>query len=215
MATRDTYTTQTWEDLPSETTPVSAERLGHIEDGIKTAMDNRALKGIYDDTGANIGTQNNIDSAGQYVIAGNGNNLQNGTGILVSGANNHIAGGNHACFGYENELSGANNFSSGAYNNVGDANASALGLGLIAKSTQHVTGKFNIEDTECKFIEIVGNGNGNNYRSNAYTLDLDGNAEYAGTVKSSGLILTDTETGTKYKLQVANGALSITEAGEV
>ena len=44
MATRDTYTKQTWENLPSEETPLSAERLAHIEHGIKDAADKRALK---------------------------------------------------------------------------------------------------------------------------------------------------------------------------
>ncbi len=52
---RDTYEKQTWENLPSETTPVNAERLTHIEDGIKTAMDNRALKEIYDDYSISVG----------------------------------------------------------------------------------------------------------------------------------------------------------------
>lgn len=31
------YTKQTWTDLPSETTPINAERLNHIEQGIYDA----------------------------------------------------------------------------------------------------------------------------------------------------------------------------------
>lgn len=50
MATRDTYTQQEWKNLPSEETPVSAERLAHIEQGIKDSSDNRSLKDIYNDT---------------------------------------------------------------------------------------------------------------------------------------------------------------------
>ncbi len=50
MATRDTYTKQEWKNLPSEETPVSAERLAHIEQGIKDSSDNRSLKEIYNDT---------------------------------------------------------------------------------------------------------------------------------------------------------------------
>lgn len=49
MATRDTYTKQIWENLPAKNTPLKSERLLHIEQGIKDASDNRALKEIYDD----------------------------------------------------------------------------------------------------------------------------------------------------------------------
>lgn len=52
---RELYEKQTWENLPSETTPLSAERLTHIEDGIKSAHDNRALKEIYNDDSINLG----------------------------------------------------------------------------------------------------------------------------------------------------------------
>jgi hypothetical protein len=32
-----TYTKQTWADSPATTTPISAARLGHVEDGIEAA----------------------------------------------------------------------------------------------------------------------------------------------------------------------------------
>lgn len=51
---RQTYQPQKWENLPSETTPVSAERLTHIEQGVTSAMDDRALKEIYDDDKINL-----------------------------------------------------------------------------------------------------------------------------------------------------------------
>ena len=52
---------------------------------------------------------------------------------------------------------------------------------------QHVQGRFNIEDTEGKYAHIVGNGVEFNSemkeeRSNAHTLDWDGNAWFAGNV---------------------------------
>lgn len=56
------------------------------------------------------------------------------------------------------------------------------GYNTIAKSDyQHVQGKFNIEDTEKKYAHIVGNGTSTK-RSNAHTLDWDGNAYFAGNV---------------------------------
>ena len=56
MATRDTYTKvhEKWEDQPSENTPIKAAGLEHIEQGIKEAKDNRALKEIYGDNGINL-----------------------------------------------------------------------------------------------------------------------------------------------------------------
>ena len=70
---------------------------------------------------------------------------------------------------------------------------------------QHVTGRYNVIDESPidtshgngarKYLNIVGNGTTENSRSNAYTLDWDGNAWYQGKVESaSGVLkLGDTE----------------------
>lgn len=69
------------------------------------------------------------------------------------------------------------------------------GLGTIAVGrAQSVRGSYN--KSSGKYLDIVGNGcvddNGKTVRSNAYTLDWDGNAEFAGTVKAKGVDLVDT-----------------------
>lgn len=53
---------------------------------------------------------------------------------------------------------------------------------------QHIQGKYNIHDAENLYADIVGNGTANTDegRSNAYTLDWNGNATYAGTISSAG-----------------------------
>jgi hypothetical protein len=51
-----------------------------------------------------------------------------------------------------------------------------------AAEYSHVQGKYNIEDTKNKYAHIVGNGTAETSRSNAHTLDWDGNAYYAGNV---------------------------------
>ena len=62
----------------------------------------------------------------------------------------------------------------------------AEGYGTIAKSSnQHVQGKYNIEDTSSLYAHIVGNGSASD-RSNAYTLDWDGNAWFAGNIYLGG-----------------------------
>ena len=56
----------------------------------------------------------------------------------------------------------------------------AEGNNTIARgNSQHVEGKFNIEDNENKYAHIVGNGSSGN-RSNAHTVDWQGNAWYSG-----------------------------------
>lgn len=52
----------------------------------------------------------------------------------------------------------------------------AEGCGTIAAGkAQHVEGKFNIEDTENKFVHIIGNGTAEDDRSNAFAIDWNGN----------------------------------------
>ena len=56
---------------------------------------------------------------------------------------------------------------------------------IAAGGAQHVEGVANIEDTESKYIHIAGNGDFDN-RSNAYTLDWDGNGWFSGNVYVGG-----------------------------
>ena len=57
---------------------------------------------------------------------------------------------------------------------------------IAAGSAQHVEGVANIEDAEGTYIHIAGNGTSPTDRSNAHTLDWDGNAEFAGDVVANG-----------------------------
>lgn len=52
---------------------------------------------------------------------------------------------------------------------------------IAASRAQHVGGKFNIQDSSNVYAEIIGNGTDNNTRSNARTLDWDGNESISGT----------------------------------
>lgn len=98
-----------------------------------------------------------------------------------SGAHAEGAGG---------EASGMNSHVEGAGCKARGSNSHAEGSGTIAEGAyQHVQGKYNIPDSEGKYAHIVGNGSQKvesgqvtESRSNAYTLDWDGNAKYAGDV---------------------------------
>ena len=70
----------------------------------------------------------------------------------------------------------------------------AEGEGTVAKSSyQHVQGKYNIDDSENKYAHIVGNGLYEEDRSNAHTLDWQGNAWFAGDVYVGGASQDDGE----------------------
>ena len=63
----------------------------------------------------------------------------------------------------------------------------AEGCGTVAASSYtHVQGKYNIPDSDGVYQHIVGNGSNQDNLSNAHTLDWDGNAWYAGSLKVGG-----------------------------
>lgn len=74
----------------------------------------------------------------------------------------------------------------------------AEGMGTIARGTaSHAEGQFNVEDTEFTYAHVVGNGNSANERSNAHTLDWEGNAWFAGDVYVGSTSGTNRDDGSK------------------
>lgn len=52
---------------------------------------------------------------------------------------------------------------------------------------QNVDGMYNIEDTDCRYLHITGNGESDANRGNAYTLDKNGVAWFKGGIKIGGI----------------------------
>lgn len=93
-------------------------------------------------------------------------------------------------------------------NNAEDSFVYGIGSSASAVA-QKVGGKFPITDP--KYAEIVGNGKSSSARSNAYTLDWDGNACFSGSVECNGIIM-KSPSGTRYKITVSdNGTLTTTK----
>ena len=91
----------------------------------------------------------------------------------------HAEGDNTTASGYCSHAEGSYTKASGFISH-------AEGKTTIASSDyQHVQGKFNIVDTSNKYAHIVGNGTKNN-KSNAHTLDWNGNAWFAGKLSQEG-----------------------------
>lgn len=60
----------------------------------------------------------------------------------------------------------------------------AMGLDTAASGDyQLVQGKYNVKDTESKYAYIIGNGTSDTARSNAHTVDWNGNAWFAGDIE--------------------------------
>lgn len=96
---------------------------------------------------------------------------------------------------------GENTIASGIHSHAEGSGATASGdcshaegLYTIASGeNQHVQGKYNISDTTS--AHIVGNGTERNTRSNAHTLDWQGNAWFAGDVYTGSTSGTNKDDG--------------------
>lgn len=98
------------------------------------------------------------------------------SGSTTLGIQSHAEGTQTLAYGYSSHAEGYQTLAYGF-------GAHAEGQDTLASSEcQHVQGRFNIDDTEGAYAHIVGNGEDDDSRSNAHTLDWDGNAWFAGDV---------------------------------
>ena len=117
---------------------------------------------------------------GGYTTASGDYSHAEGNGTTASGKYSHVEGNSTTA-------SGESSHTEGSYSKASSDWSHAEGYHTIASSQyQHVQGKFNIEDTANKYAHIVGNGTTNIKRSNAHTLDWQGNAWFAGKLSQEG-----------------------------
>ena len=99
---------------------------------------------------------------------------------VALGSNVVASGMNSTAIGLMSQATGLVSTAIGSGNKANGSSSMALGMGTIATGDyQLVHGRNNIEDTEDKYLHIVGNGK-TGEPSNAYTLDFDGNGVYSG-----------------------------------
>ena len=108
----------------------------------------------------------------------------------ASGNSSHAEGNITTASGDSSHAEGRNTISSGEYSH-------AEGIYTKASSySQHVQGKFNIEDSSNTYADIIGNGTADT-RSNASTVDWNGNAWYAGDVYTGSTSGINKDSGSK------------------
>jgi hypothetical protein len=123
---------------------------------------------------------------GAYSFAGGTQNIASGEASSVFGVENVVSGMGSASFGTQNTVTGNYGLASGQGNVVTGDKATALGDHLLAyTSHQTVLGHYNVGDENDEYALIVGNGSADDARSNALTVDWDGNVQAAGQVKST------------------------------
>lgn len=164
-----------------------------IEELVKTVqkIDSKFIK--YDiDTGA--GGQSIIENNTEHNIASGWFSHAEGNQTTANGNSSHAEG-------YQTTASGNTSH--------------AEGYGTIASQYySHAEGIYNIEDTEDKYLHIVGNGASASARSNAHTLDWKGNAWFAGSVECTSIILKSSTAGSTKKFMLTvddNGTISVKE----
>jgi hypothetical protein len=114
-----------------------------------------------------------------------------GRGTLSYGTDSHAEGEKTYAYGAASHAEGGSAKAIGDYSH-------AEGLWTIAVGhTQHAQGEYNIEDSDNKYAHIVGNGVSDVQRSNAHTLDWEGNAWYAGDVYVKSTSGTHEDEGSK------------------
>ena len=117
-----------------------------------------------------------------------------GMSTTASGGYSHAEGYNATATGMSSHAEGGSTTASGSFSHAEGSGATATGMSshaegsntIASSMSQHVQGKYNIEDKNKKYAHIVGNGEYNK-RSNAHTLDWQGNAWYSGEVQATNL----------------------------
>ena len=112
-----------------------------------------------------------------------------GASTIASGNSSHAEGNHTTASGNNSHAEGDNTTASGIISHAEGGGTTAQG------NIQHVQGKFNIADTTS--AHIVGNGSSISNKSNAHTLDWNGNAWFAGDVYVKSTSGTNKDSGSK------------------
>lgn len=169
-----------------------------------------------------VASGNNSHAEGNDTTASGEISHAEGLKTSAFGSNSHAEGfrsiargENSHAEGYYTIANGYCSHTEGYQTAANEDYSHAEGLSTKAASPiQHVQGSYNIEDADSKYVHIVGNGTSDTERSNAHTLDWEGNAWYAGSVEGASIILSSPN-GTRFSITVGDdGVLSATEITE-
>lgn len=173
---------------------------------------------------------------GGYNIASGYESHAEGVSTTASGNHSHAEGGHTTSSGSYSHAEGLRTTADGegchaegqytsAYRNAAHAEGHYTTAGgdyshaegyytTAASARQHAQGKYNIEDADGKYAHIVGNGTSDDARSNAHTLDWNGNAWFMGEIEGTAVVLPSSTSGSSKKFRITvtdDGTLTATE----
>lgn len=142
---------------------------------------------------------------GYVTTASNYYSHAEGVSTIASGESSHAEGGSTTASGHYSHAEGSHTTASGINSHAEGDGATASGdrshaegwSTTASSQNQHVQGKYNVKDYQGKYAHIVGNGAGESTRSNAHTLDWNGEAWFAGNVYAGSTSGTNRDEGSK------------------
>lgn len=169
-------------------------------DGCSTAtnLENGTGSCALKQKGAVAASGANTTAFGSGTSASASNAHAEGNGTVASGNASHAQNNATEAFGDYSHAEGSSTEASGQA-------AHAEGTGTVAANrSQHVEGEYNVADPSANepsgrgtYQHIVGNGTSDSNRSNAHTMDWNGNAWYAGDVYVGSASGTGMDNGSK------------------
>lgn len=145
---------------------------------------------------------------GYNTTAANPCSHAEGSSTIARGDSAHSEGGITSASGPYTHAEGYSTKAAGSYSHTEGYYTEATGL------SQHVQGEWNIPDQETLAVartlhaHIVGNGTGTDARSNAHTLDWDGNAWFAGDVYVGSTSGVNKDSGSKKLIATPSNAVA-------
>ena len=124
-------------------------------------------------------------SSQTYSIAIGASNIVTGPCSVAMGDSNKASDFSSVAMGYKNSTSGQCSIAMGRDNAASGEHSVSIGTGLIAVGDyQTALGKFNIDETELDIrnLFVLGNGTDATNRSNAMTVDWNGNLGLSGGI---------------------------------
>ena len=177
-----------------DSTPTASSNNPVTSGGVKAALDAKQNTLTFDNT-PTAGSTNPVTSGGiktyvdgSYTIAGKKNGTTLGDRATAEGQSTTASGNDAHAEGVSTSATAPGAHAQGLFTRASGDYSDAAGIGTLANhESQHVFGEYNVPDASIEnshhrgvYIEIVGNGTDSGARSNARTLDWDGNEKLAG-----------------------------------
>lgn len=178
---------------------VTAADMNQIKTAVNETIDtmpSNLKNGIAEGSLRTVSSAEESDSykLGKYAFAEGQDTKASGDGSHAEGYNTTASNSKSHAEGYNAKASGEISHAEGSYTTASGVISHAEGWGTVASGEyQHVQGKNNISDTTS--AHIIGNGSSISDKSNAHTLDWQGNAWFAGDVYTGSTSGTNKDDG--------------------